>query len=446
MDERQQQAHKKSFIEKKKGITRRSFFQLGFFFPAITFSMKHILKPLKGTTRSLLSPVFPSSPRNPLSASSSASSFSVSPLRSSMYDPWIELDLDALSWNFDKIRNLTKVQIMAVIKANAYGHGLVEIARTLERKKVATLMVGKLQEALNLREEGIVAPIFNFGPFGKEDVKEIIRYQIQQCVYTPEVEALNEAARDRYQKAAVHVHIDTGMGRAGVPYQKALSYLEKISSLEGIQIKGISTTLTEDPEFDRLQLKRFLDVCRQAEDKGLSLGLKHIASSSGILTLPESYLDMVRPGIMLYGYYPSTATQLENRLQLRPVLSLKCRVYTVKTLHPGDSVSYHRAYTASKKEKIALLPIGYSDGYPPYISEKSSVLIRGKKFPLIVPPTANHLEVLLGENTEVRPGDEAVLIGQQKQMFISAFDLSQWSNQSVYKVLINLNPLLPRRT
>ncbi|OQX51825.1 MAG: alanine racemase [Candidatus Aminicenantes bacterium 4484_214] len=446
MKSKQQATHNKAISRSKKGIKRRTFCQLGFFFPAVAFPFSRIFKSSKEANRSLsLSTPRLSSP-SPLSSPSSPSSPLFPPLRSSVYDPWIELDLDALSWNLDKIRHLTKVQIMAVIKANAYGHGLVEVARALEKKKVAALMAGKLQEALILREEGIVAPIFNFGPFGKEDVADIIRYQIQQCVYTPEVEALSKAARQRYQQAAIHVHIDTGMGRAGVPFPEALSYLEKVSSLEGIQIAGISTTLTEDPEFDRLQLKRFLEVCRQAEEKGISIGLKHVASSSGILTLPESHLDLVRPGIMLYGYYPSTATQLEDRLQLRPVLHLKCRVYMVKTLSPGDSVSYHRAYTASKKEKIALLPLGYSDGYPPNTSEKSAVLIRGKRFPLIVSPTANHLEVLLGENSEVRAGDEAVLIGPQKQAHISAFELGQWSNQSVYKVLINLNPLLPRRT
>jgi alanine racemase len=382
----------------------------------------------------------------PLGLSSKAAApLSISPLRSSTYDPWIELNLDALNWNLKKIRELTKVQVMAVIKANAYGHGLVDVAQALERKRISFLMVGKLQEAFELRENGITSPIFNFGPFSAQEAKDIIRYQIQQSVFTEEVEALDEAARQSYQKALVHIHIDTGMGRAGVDYRHALPYLEKVATLKGITIAGVSTTLTEDPEFDRLQLQRFQTVCRQAEEKGLSLGLKHVASSSGLLTLPEAYLDMVRPGIMLYGYYPSDKTQAEDKLHLRPVLSLKCRVYAVKTFQPGDSISYHRAYKVTAKEKIALLPIGYSDGYPLVSPEKSLVLIKGKKFPIITSPTANHLEVRLGHNTEVKPGDEVVLIGRQKEENISAFDLSQWAKISVYKVLINLNPRLPRR-
>ena len=148
---------------------------------------------------------------------------------------------------------------------------------------------------------------------------------------------------------------------------------------------------------------------------------------------------------MLYGYYASDKSQAEDKLQLQPVLSLKCRVYAVKTFQPGDSISYHRAYRVTSRERIALLPIGYSDGYPLVTPEKSFVLIRGKRFPIITKPTANHLEVRLGSDETVQAGDEVVLIGRQKEETISAFELGQWANTSVYKVLINLNPRLPRR-
>ena len=421
MAEKIKQAEKKFSPRKRRPLKRREFFRLTALSSGFIASLPSILAAKKSV---------------PLTQP---------PLTSSRFDPWIELNLDALYWNLKKIRELSKVQVMAVIKANAYGHGLTEIAQALERKRISFVMVGKLQEAFELRENGLTTPIFNFGPFSAQETRDIIRYQIQQCVFTREVESLNETARRYYQKAQVHIHIDTGMGRVGVDYRHALPYLEKVSSLSNIEIVGVSTTLTEDPEFDREQLQRFLSLCRQAEKKGLSLGLKHVVSSGGLLTLPEGYLDMVRPGIMLYGYYASDKSQAEDKLQLQPVLSLKCRVYAVKTFQPGDSISYHRAYRVTSRERIALLPIGYSDGYPLVTPEKSFVLIRGKRFPIITNPTANHLEVRLGSDETVQAGDEVVLIGRQGKETISAFELGQWANTSVYKVLINLNPRLPRR-
>jgi alanine racemase len=230
----------------------------------------------------------------------------------------------------------------------------------------------------------------------------------------------------------------------GIPYHEALPFIEKVSSLKGLSIKGISTTLTEDDEFDREQLRRFLRLCREAESRGISLGLKHAASSDGMLDLPSSRLDMVRPGIALYGYYPSEKTQKEDRFQLRPVLQLKSRVVATKTLRPGDSLTYHRKYTAKKREKIAVVPVGYSDGYPSNAVNKASVLIRERRFPLIAAITANHCLALLKENSPVSTGDEVVLLGIQGKEKITADDIARWAESSSYKILIGLNPLLPR--
>lgn len=335
---------------------------------------------------------------------------------------------------------------MAVIKANGYGHGLVEVARFLESNNIDHLMVGKLQEAYRLRESGISSPILNFGPFSREEADTIVQCHISQSVFTEDVEGLNSSALKLQKKAKVHIHVDTGLGRAGIQYYKVLPYIEKICSLKAIAVEGISTTLTEDPDFDPIQIKRFLSLCQEAEIKGISLGRKHAASSSGIMTLPSSYLDMVRPGITLFGYYPSEETQKKDSLSLRPVLQLKSRIYTVKILRPGDSVSYHRAYTAKKKEKIALIPVGYSDGYPSHAVNKASVLIRGKRFPLIGAITANHMEALLSDDEQVSTGDEVVLIGTQGNQKVTADEVARWAGVSTYKILLGLNPLLPRMT
>ena len=360
-------------------------------------------------------------------------------------DPWIELKLDHMTWNLNRLRKLVKVPVMAVIKANAYGHGLVETGRHLEKADIDHLMVGKLQEAFLLRKSGVSVPILNFGPFTRGDAEKIIRSNISQSVFQKNVSALSQAGLKLGKKARVHIHVDTGMGRMGISFRDAFPYIKSVASLKGIVIEGISTTLTEDDDFDREQISRFLNLCQKAERGGISLGFKHAASSDSVLDYPVSHLDMVRPGIALYGYYPSEKTQKEDRLGLKPVLLLKSRVVDVKTLRSGDSASYHRKYMARKKEKIAIIPVGYSDGYPHNIVGKAFVLIKGKRLPLIAAITANHCAALLEKNSTVSPGDEVVLLGSQGKEKITADEVASWAEVSAYKILIGLNPLLPRK-
>ena len=359
-------------------------------------------------------------------------------------DTWIELDLQNMAWNLNKIKQHVQVPVMAVIKANAYGHGLLEVGRFLDKSGIDALMVCKLSEALQLRESGVKCPILNFGPLFAEDAALIAKHGISQSVFTDDVQILSQKAQKMGKKIQVHIHIDTGMGRMGIPHHKAEAYIEKVVALEGIVIKGISTTLTEDPKFDKVQMNRFLSLCQKAEKKGIQTGLKHACSSAGLFTAGASYLDMIRPGILLYGYYPNQKTQKEDRLSLRPTLKLKSRVAAVKTLRPGDSVSYHRAYTAKTTEKMAVIPVGYSDGYPLQAVGKGWALIRGQKYPLIGDVTANHLEVRLPMDSPISLGDEVVLLGSQGQYKISADRLAEWDGISTYKILLRLNPLLPR--
>ncbi len=375
----------------------------------------------------------PPSQKEPAESSSNLSS-----------DPWIELNLDHMTWNLGQIRKTARVKVMAVIKANAYGHGLVEVGKHLERAGIDFLMVGKLQEALQLRKKGVSTPILNFGPFSRADAEKIIRHEISQSVFDEKIKDLSDAGIKIGKKARVHIHVDTGMGRMGISYREAWPFVRSTASLKGIYIEGISTALTEDDDFDREQMDRFLSLCQKAAKNNISVGLRHAASSDGVLDLPSSHLDMVRPGIALYGYYPSEKTQNEDRLGLKPVLQLKSRVVAVKTLRPGDSVSYHRKYTARKREKIAIISIGYSDGYPPNVVGKASVLIQGKKHPLIAAVTANHCAALLEKSSAVANGDEAVLLGSQGEEKITADEMAGWAGISAYKILIGLNPLLPR--
>ena len=363
----------------------------------------------------------------------------------SSYDPWIELNLENMGANLNNIRKRVNVPVMAVIKANGYGHGLVEVGRYLDQKGIDYLFVCKLQEAVQLRDAGVACPVLNFGPFCPDDAETLVGKNISQSVFSEDVRSLNKAALKAGKKAHVHIHIDAGMGRAGISYRNALPFIEEVASLKGIHIAGTSMTLPQVHDFDRELMERFLSLCREAEKKGIALGLKHAASSNGIMVLPAFCLDMVRPGIMLYGFYGLAEAQEENRLDLKPVLQLKSRVSAVKDLQPGDTVSYYRTYRAEKKERFALIAIGYSDGYPVKATGKGVVLINGERYPIIARVTANHIEVLLKPESQVQPGDEVVLIGSQGKENISALELAQWGEVTVYQLLARLNPFLPRR-
>ncbi len=359
---------------------------------------------------------------------------------------WIELDLNNMGWNLKQIKKAVGIPVMAVIKANAYGHGISLVGSYLDKVGIDSLMVGKFQEAVQLRNAGVSCSIHNFGPISETDTKWLIEHSVSQSVFSEKIYTLDSMALQIGKKALVHIHVDTGMGRMGIPYPDAPAYVNKVARLSGVKIMGISTTLTEDVKYDKTQLDRFNDICQGLQKEGISLGLKHAVSSGGIFTLPSAYLDMVRPGITVYGYYPSDSTQAEDSMALRPVLQLKTRVEAVKELRSGDSVSYHRVYKAKKKEKIAILPIGYSDGYPSTAVNKGSVLIQGELKPIIASITANHMVVLLSKDSPVSVGDEAVLIGTQGDASISGFDVAQWADISIYKLLISLNPLLARIT
>ncbi len=364
---------------------------------------------------------------------------------SALFESWIEIDLGRLSRNLDGLRDMVKRPVLAVIKANAYGHGLLEVGAFLDSAGIAGLMVCRLAEAVRLRESGVTCPIYNFGPLLSGASESLIRNRITPILSDQGHEELARTAQRMGVRIQVHAHVDTGMHRVGIPEAGALSILQELTRQESVELTGLSTTLTEDPEFDRRQLDRFKEICKQTRERGgTGPVLRHAASSGGIFGHPDFFLDMVRPGIVLYGGYPNAATRKEDRLKLEPVLSFKTRVAEVKTLNPGDGVSYHRAYRAARKERIAVLPVGYSDGYPPRAVGRGHVLLGGLPCPIIASITANHMEVRLPRGLSVNTGDEAVLIGTQGQESVTADDVAEWAEASNYRILIGMNSRLPR--
>ncbi len=364
---------------------------------------------------------------------------------SSYDDVWIELKLENMGWNLEQIRKFVKVPIMAVIKCNGYGHGLVEVGRYLDQKKIDALMVVSLPEALKLREAGVSCPVHNFGPLHEDAAEILINKNISQSIFTEKAQKLNAAALKIGKRIDVHIHVDTGMARMGIPYYEALPYIKKVAGWKGLRIKGISTAMSEDNELDKEQIKRFEILCKHAESEGISLGIKHAVSTTGIFSQRSSYLDMVRPGLLFFGYYPSQEVREKfKEITLKPVLQLKSRVAVVRNLRPGDPVSYNKSYVAKTREKIAVIPVGYSNGYPYNAQGKTFVLINGERCPVVAYMSANHMEVLLKPDSNVSLEDEVVLLGTQGKEEITADDIAEWTGVSSYKVMIWLNPLMPR--
>ena len=359
-------------------------------------------------------------------------------------DPWIELDMDALASNVREVRRrIGDRPIMAVVKCNAYGHGDVEIATALRKDSdVRHFMVVKTREATTLRQSGIEGMILNVGPFTRREVPELLENDISQSVYSDAVDVLSEEARRLDKTAKVHVCIDTGMGRVGVPHGEALAFIEKVAALENIEIEGTFTAMTEDDDYNPIQIERIEDICVEAESRGIATGVRHAASTAKVDRYPYAWLDMVRPGNCLVGLEP----ERQNNMNIRPVMSFKTRVVFVKTLQAGDALSYHRAYRINKETRIATLPCGYSDGYPPVVTNLADVLIRGRRHRVVAPITANHMMVDVTRSPDVAIGDEVVLWGQQGDERITKVELEELAPRATnaYRMVTRTRTYLPR--
>jgi alanine racemase len=338
-------------------------------------------------------------------------------------DPWIELNLDNLASNVKEVRRRIGTRpIMAVVKCNAYGHGAVEIATALKNNsRINHFAVVKVREGLLLRQNNIQGMILNMGHFNRREAKEVIQQNISQSVFSDAVDILAEEAFKLGQKAKVHICLDTGMGRVGIPFKAAIPFIEKVAAMPNIQIEGIFTAMTEDDDFNPIQIRRFESICNTAKKKNINVGIRHAAASAEVDRYPYAYLDMVRPGNCLVGLEP----ERQLNMNIKPVMSFKTRVVYVKKMTAGESLSYHRAYKITKETLIATLPCGYSDGYPAVVSNKADVLIRGRRHRLVAPITANHMMVDITGSEDIRIGDEVVLWGKQGSERITKVELEK---------------------
>lgn len=365
-----------------------------------------------------------------------------------MRPTYVEIDLGRLTDNFRAIeRRVAPAGVMPILKANAYGHGLVEVARHLARLGATYFGVAFLEEGMLLRQAGITTPILVLGGLAGNQIPLFLDYDLTLTASSVEkLGQINEAAGQNGRPAKVHIKIDTGMERIGIHYYSATQLLEKALTCDHCLVEGIYSHFAmsdaADLDYSRLQLSRFEQVLAFYAERQLPLPLRHIANSGAILQLPESHLDMVRAGILLYGVYPSSETR--RTVVVRPVLSWKSRVVYFKVVQPNHPVSYGATWQSDGPTRVVTVPAGYGDGYFRALSNKASVIIRGQKYPVIGRVCMDQLMVNIGQQSAYN-GDEVILLGEVGNTAIRCDDLAEWAGTIPYEILTNINTRVPRR-
>lgn len=359
-----------------------------------------------------------------------------------------EIDLSAVSFNIKEIKKRVQpAKIMAVVKANAYGHGALEICKQAIQSGVEYLGVACGEEGVAMRKAGVDAPILVFSSSGLNRTDPYLEYNLEATVFDEAgLYNLTQSARRSGKKAVVHVKVDTGMNRMGINWQQAPEFVEKVYNIPEIQVQGLYTHFANSDSLDKsfaiLQLQRFKQVIARLEEMGIHVPLKHAANSGAILDLPDTYFDIVRPGILLYGYYP--AVDMVKSMNLKPAMTFKTRVLYIKEIERGESVSYDRTFIADKKTLVASLPVGYGDGYNRLLSNNGQVLVGGKRYPIIGRVCMDLIMIDLLDNRDIKVGDEVILMGTQGGETISAVELADKSMTVPYEVLCYISERVQR--
>ncbi|MBD3379831.1 MAG: alanine racemase [Candidatus Omnitrophica bacterium] len=361
---------------------------------------------------------------------------------------WAEIDLNALKHNLKSVKSLLRegVGVMAVVKANAYGHGICEVSRALVEEKVEYLGVATVDEALTIRKEGINIPVLVLGSVLREEAEVCVDNGVTLTLCDPDLlRDLDEIARKKKKKAKVHVKVDTGMGRIGVWHENALEFVKHAAKSGNIDLEGIYTHFSSagrDKMFTKLQISSFSDLLSRIEGCGICIRYKHSANSIAAVDWKETHLNLVRPGIVLYGVYPKE--DFRKLFELEPVMNLKTRIVFLKDTPSGRSISYGRTYITQKPTVIATIPIGYADGYGRILSNKAKALVKGKFVRVVGMVTMDQTLMDVGNVRGISLGDEVVLIGKQGASEIQIEKIAKLAGTIPYEILSAITDRVPR--
>lgn len=363
---------------------------------------------------------------------------------------WAEIDLDNIEYNMKKVKELAgDKEILAVVKADAYGHGAVDIAPVLLENGATKLAVAILSEAIELRNRNIFDPVVILGYTPIEYADKIISYDIEQTVYNLKyAEELSKKAVELNKKAKIHIALDTGMGRIGfLPNKESIEDIAKIYSMEGIIVEGFYTHFSSADETDKYytneQFIKYQNFYEILLGMGIDIPLKHVANSASIIDLPDTYLNGIRPGIMLYGYYPSDEVN-KYKVDLKPALTLKATISHVKTVEAGSFISYGRTFKTERESIIATIPIGYADGYSRQLSNKGKVIVNGKCANIIGRICMDQCMIDVTDVGEVSVGDEVILLGELGDVKFNADDMAEIMDTINYEIICMLKHRIPR--
>jgi alanine racemase len=361
---------------------------------------------------------------------------------------YLEVNLDALAYN---IRNIRKklgrdVDFMAIVKADAYGHGAYEVAKLALENGADSLGVAILEEGIELREKGIKAPMANLFPEPPERAEKVVEYELDQIITDVEfVKRLSQEAKKQNKCSNVLIEIDTGLGRYGISPHETIEVVKEIKKLGNVRLKGIfsqfSTADQRKKDFAFHQLSVFKNTLDELESFSNHIPVKSIANSGAVLDIPASYFNHVRVGHLLYGLYPSLETS--ESIEVKPAMSLKSKVIFIKEVEKGTPISYGQTYIAEKKTRIATIPLGYADGYSRLLSNKGEVLIRGKRAKVVGRVCMDAFMIDVSDIPEVKIGDEVVVMGRQGDDEITAHDLGKWTNTFAYEIMTRMGKRLP---
>ncbi len=370
-------------------------------------------------------------------------------LKMNFYRPtWVEVNLCAIKDNYLTLKKGLPdgTKILAAVKANAYGHGIVEVSRKLIECGIDYLGVASVDEALVLRKNLIHKPILNLGAFLKNDIEAIVENDITASVSDLSIiRNLDACARRLKKKTKIHVKIDTGMGRLGIWHRDADEIILKLCSLKNIVIEGLYThfpSADSDEEFTRSQIALFCVLVNKLEVMGVPIPLKHAANSMAIVGFKDSHFNLVRPGLAIYGLHPKK--ELLDKIDLKPALAFKTKVVYLKEVAKGRSISYGRTFITKKKTRIATLPVGYGDGYNRLLSNRGSVLMGGRFCPVVGVVCMDQTMVDVGLLNDVSLEDEVILIGSQGGEIIRVEDIASLCHTIPYEVVCWISPRVPR--